>query len=97
MDSRQQTALAFGIAEWANAMDHLRALDRIGEKVPTFTMARIERELQHLADQWPGAWPRHVRARDRVDGVVDEAGKWLVDHQDELTDLLEQPRTRRHV
>jgi hypothetical protein len=83
---RRQTALAFGIAEWANAMDHLNALRQVGERCPRWIVKRIEHELDTCVQFWPGA--KDIPVKQRTDRVVDEVGQWLVDHQDVLNDVL---------
>lgn len=88
MNDRERTALAYGVAEWANAMDHLEALRTVGQRVPRWLTWRIAWELNSLVDLWLGERPRTMRQVDRIDLAVDEVGTWLVDHQAELDEVL---------
>jgi len=86
MNIRRQTALAFGIAEWASALDHLSALQQVGERCPVWIRKRIENEIRALVRMWPGV--QELPKRDRAPLVIARARRWLAEHPDELEDVL---------
>lgn len=90
MDTRELTLLAYGIAEYDTALAHLRALRRVGHRVPYVTIQRITTEQTILCMRW-----QHEHGQvtfEQVDTVVSDARRYLTEHGDELGELTRRER-----
>ena len=88
VDDNDRLMLAYGIATYANTLDHLGALRTVGESVPYIVMGRIRVELNHLVDEWS---PSDLFGGDReVQQAIGEARQLLAEKGTELTILLNE-------
>lgn len=88
MNERQLLVLAFGIAEWASALDHLNALRVVGERIPYSVIGRMQAELSELCERWSrnNGHPFVLSADERTQ-VVADARDYCTQHGDELEKL----------
>lgn len=85
MQERSRLLLAVAIGEWASALDHLHALQEIGERVPYSIIGRMQSELSDLCELWVREQgdARLLTAEDREQVVV-EARDYCTEHGNEL-------------
>lgn len=85
MQERSRLMLAVAIGEWASALRHLDALQKIGERVPYSVIGRMQSELSDLCEVWlrEQGDPRTVTV-DRRAEVVAEAQAYCTEHGNEL-------------
>jgi len=88
---------AYGIAEYATALDHLDALRLVQVPVPQGTYNRVVSERRNLARLW---WQANhgdpTWIDDRMEQVVTEARAWVTDHLPELEQLIESRRNQEN-
>lgn len=82
MDQTQQTALAFGIAEYATVLESLDALQRAGQRVPYTVIGRVQSELHTLCRSWVGA--QGYVTMPTTNHIVAECRSYVTEHGDEL-------------
>src|SRR5262245_31377618 len=88
---RKVLLMAYAIAEWTTALDHLLALDRAGVAVPYAILGRIEQQRQEYLRMWWHATHGDPTWRhSRTEQVVTEARAWVTEHQSELDGVLNE-------
>lgn len=74
---RRQVVLAYGVAEYAAAVEHLAALRTAGVHVSTNTMMRLRNDWHTLCQSWVRDYiPGHTGPID-LDEVTARAKAWM--------------------
>ena len=80
--------LAFGIAQWQTALDHMEAVpDGIGG-APLMVLGRTERELDTLCARWAHSHGEVLYRRSDRERVVREARALCTERVAEIDELL---------
>ena len=84
---RRILILAAAIVEWSGVLEHLDALEQMGQtdlrRRPSVRM-QVQRELDRLIEQWP----RFTSPVLTDDQVIWEAREYATKHQDTLDELI---------
>ncbi len=85
--TRSTLVLAYGIAEWQSAIDHLDAMKKVGVDVPLGSRVRIEIERDLLVSRFYEYWQNAAPFASTPEPVM-WARRYLLDHPTELETLL---------
>lgn len=89
MDTRDLTVLAYGIATYGAALEHLAALRRVGVRVPYVLDQRMSAEQMVLTLRWAH---EHGDVLADPEEVLVEARTFLTEHGYELDELVNRER-----
>lgn len=86
---RQQVLIAYGVAEYAAAVEHLAAMRTAGVHVGMTTMMRLRNDWHTICQSWVQRYrPEHSGPID-LDAVTADAKRWINEEPGRIT-MLDQ-------